>query len=136
MVVKDAKPNFPRLLSLHEALGEIGRPQTSWNEKWLKRTIKNNYITYSKTGSKWFITEEDLWELLRSIQVRCLDLRKDTTKGVSTTKLKTPSISQMEGSSELGKVQNALRMKTQNSMPLKEKKNLSRNLKIEAKEAS
>ena len=42
MVVKDAKPNFPRLLSLHEALGEIGRPQTQWNEKWLKRTIKNN----------------------------------------------------------------------------------------------
>tara|TARA_E500000331_G_scaffold270422_1_gene261983 strand:- start:219 stop:629 length:411 start_codon:yes stop_codon:yes gene_type:complete len=136
MVVKDAKPNFPRLLSLHEALGEIGRPQTQWNEKWLKRTIKNNYITYSKTGTKWFITEDDLWELLRSIQVRCLDLRKDTTKGVSTTKLKTPSISQMEGNSELGKVQNALRMKTQNSMPLKEKKNLSRNLKIEAKEAS
>ena len=101
-----------------------------------ERTIKNNYITYSKTGTKWFITEDDLWELLRSIQVRCLDLRKDTTKGVSTTKLKTPSISQMEGSSELGKVQNALRMKTQNSMPLKEKKNLSRNLKIEEKEAS
>ena len=123
MVVRDAKPNFPRLLSLHEALGEIGRPQTQWNEQWLKRTIKKNYITYSKTGTKWFITEDDLWELLRSIQVRCLNLKRDTTNGVGTTKSRTLSISQMEGSSELGKVQDALRMKTQNSMPLKEKKN-------------
>tara|TARA_X000000368_G_scaffold204169_1_gene161121 strand:+ start:956 stop:1363 length:408 start_codon:yes stop_codon:yes gene_type:complete len=127
MVVKDAKPNFPRLLSLHEALGEIGRPQTSWNEKWLKRTIKNNFITYFKTGSKWFITEEDLWELLRSIQVRCLSSKK--TRLVHSTISGTQSSSQTEESSGLEKVQNALRMKTQKPIQLEEKKKFSRNLK-------
>jgi HD superfamily phosphohydrolase len=127
MVVKDAKPNFPRLLSLHEALGEIGRPQTSWNEKWLKRTIKNNFITYSKTGSKWFITEEDLWELLRSIQVRCLNSKK--TRLVHSTISGTQSSSQTEESSGLEKVQNALLMKTQKPIQLEEKKKFSKNLK-------
>ena len=127
MVVKDAKPNFPRLLSLHEALGEIGRPQTQWNEKWLKRTIKNNFITYSKTGTKWFITEEDLWELLRSIQVRCLNSKK--TRLVHSTISGTQSSSQTEESSGLEKVQNALLMKTQKPIQLEEKKKFSKNLK-------
>ena len=133
MVVRDAKSRFPHLLSLPEALGKLGRPQTSWNEQWLKRTIKNNFITYSKTGRNWFITEEDLWELLRSIEVRCYHSGKGKT--VRTTKLKTLSSSQMEESSELEKVQDALRLKTQNSTQLNEKKKFVNTTKTE-REAS
>tara|TARA_Y100001968_G_scaffold328101_1_gene374571 strand:+ start:1076 stop:1480 length:405 start_codon:yes stop_codon:yes gene_type:complete len=129
MVVRDAKAKFPRLLSLPEALEEIGRPQTQWNEQWLKRTIKNNYITYSKTGTKWFITEEDLWELLRSIEVRCYRSTKGK-KEVRTTKLKTLYVSQTGESTELEKVQDALRLKTQKDTQSNENVKSSRNLKI------
>tara|TARA_Y100001938_G_C8071762_1_gene423540 strand:- start:1020 stop:1424 length:405 start_codon:yes stop_codon:yes gene_type:complete len=129
MVVRDAKAKFPRLLSLPEALEEIGRPQTQWNEQWLKRTIKNNYITYSKTGTKWFITEEDLWELLRSIEVRCYRSTKGK-KEVRTTKLKTLYVSQTGESTELEKVQDALRLKTQKDTQSNENEKSSRNLKI------
>ena len=129
MVVRDAKAKFPRLLSLPEALEEIGRPQNQWNEQWLKRTIKNNYITYSKTGTKWFITEEDLWELLRSIEVRCYRSTKGK-KEVRTTKLKTLYVSQTGESTELEKVQDALRLKTQNVTQSNENVKSSRNLKI------
>tara|TARA_R100000700_G_scaffold39625_1_gene52868 strand:+ start:66 stop:470 length:405 start_codon:yes stop_codon:yes gene_type:complete len=129
MVVRDAKAKFPRLLSLPEALEEIGRPQTQWNEQWLKRTIKNNYITYSKTGTKWFITEEDLWELLRSIEVRCYRSTKGK-KEVRTTKLKTLYVSQMGENTELEKVQDALRLKTQKDTQSNENVKSSRNLKI------
>ena len=129
MVVRDAKAKFPRLLSLPEALEEIGRPQNQWNEQWLKRTIKNNYITYSKTGTKWFITEEDLWELLRSIEVRCYRSTKGK-KEVRTTKLKTLYVSQMGESTELEKVQDALRLKTQSVTQSNENVKSSRNLKI------
>ena len=129
MVVRDAKAKFPRLLSLPEALEEIGRPQTQWNEQWLKRTIKNNYITYSKTGTKWFITEEDLWELLRSIEVRCYRSTKGK-KEVRTTKLKTLYVSQMGENTELEKVQDALRLKTQKDTQSNENEKSSRNLKI------
>ena len=133
MVVRDAKAKFPRLLSLPEALEEIGRPQTQWNEQGLKRTIKNNYITYSKTGTKWFITEEDLWELLRSIEVRCYRSTKGK-KEVRTTKLKTLYVSQTGESTELEKVQDALRLKTQKDTQSNENVKSSRNLKIKREE--
>ena len=129
MVVRDAKSRFPHLLSLPEALGKLGRPQTSWNEQWLKRTIKNNFITYSKTGRNWFITEDDLWELLRSIEVRCYHSTKGK-KEVRTTKLKTLYVSQTGESTELEKVQDALRLKTQKDTQSNENEKSSKNLKI------